>query len=35
MKKLLVITLMMLSGIAATAQGVWSTGMNEADELKG
>ena len=35
MKKLLVITLMMLSGMTATAQGVWSTGMNEADELKG
>lgn len=35
MKKLLVFTLMMLSGMTVKAQGVWSTGMNEADELKG
>lgn len=35
MKKLLVLSLMMLSTMASTAQGVWSTGMREADELIG
>ena len=36
MKKLLTIALLMLAGLTASAQeGTWSTGMNEADELKG
>lgn len=29
------IALLLLAGLAAGAQGKWSTGMNEADELKG
>ena len=36
MKKLLTIALLMLTGLTVGAQeGTWSTGMNEADELKG
>lgn len=36
MKKLLTIALLMMAGLTAGAQeGTWSTGMNEADELKG
>ena len=35
MKKLLTIALLLFEGITASAQGTWSTGMNEADELKG
>jgi hypothetical protein len=35
MKKLFAITLLLLTGLTASAQGTWSTGMNEADELKG
>ena len=36
MKKVLTIVLLMLAGLTAGAQeGTWSTGMNEADELKG
>lgn len=36
MKKLLLFALLTLAGLAAFAQeGTWSTGMNEADELKG
>lgn len=35
MKKLLAITLLLFAGLTASAQGTWSTGMNEADELKG
>ena len=35
MKKLLAIALLLFAGLTASAQGTWSTGMNEADELKG
>lgn len=37
MKKLLSIVLLLLAGLTASAQqeGVWTTGMNEGDELKG
>lgn len=34
MKKILTIA-MLLAGLTASAQGTWSIGMNEADELKG
>lgn len=34
MKKLLTIVLL-LAGLTSSAQGTWSTGMNETDELKG
>lgn len=35
MKKSLTIALLMLASFTANAQGTWSTGKNEADELKG
>lgn len=35
MKKLFTISLMLIAWLTACAQGTWSTGMNEADELKG
>lgn len=35
MKKLLTIVLFLIASMTAKAQGTWSTGMNEADELKG
>ena len=35
MKKLLKIALLLLNVMTVNAQGTWSTGMNEADELKG
>ena len=35
MKKLFALTLLLLTGLTASAQGTWSTGMNEADELEG
>ena len=35
MKKLLAIALLLFTGLTVSAQGTWSTGMNEADELKG
>lgn len=35
MKKLLTIALMMLVELTASAQGTWSTGIREGDELKG
>ena len=35
MKKLLAIALLLFNVMTASAQGTWSTGMNEADELKG
>ncbi len=35
MKKLFTIALMLIAGMTASAQGTWSTGMNEVDELKG
>jgi len=35
MKKLLILLHLVVAGLVASAQGTWSTGMNEADELKG
>ena len=35
MKKLLAIALLLFAGLTVSAQGTWSTGMNEADEQKG
>lgn len=35
MKKLMTIALMLLAGLTASAQGTWTTGMTEGDELKG
>lgn len=35
MKKLLAIALLLFADLTASAQGTWSTGMNEPDELKG
>ena len=35
MKKLFAIAFLLFAVLTASAQGTWSTGMNEADELKG
>ncbi len=35
MKKLLTIGMLLLAGLTAKAQGVWSTGVIEGDALKG
>ena len=35
MKKLFAITLLLLTGLTASAQGQWTTVKVEADELKG
>lgn len=35
MKKLLAVVIFLFEGLTIIAQGTWSTGMNEADELKG